>query len=182
MSGNTSGQEIFSDGYRYAPMMPDFPEISKCKKCGTIVWLNEENEVEYEKGSSYTEAHFLGINDYQEALNYPENNIVENEIKIRRNILWLLNDTDREDKYPDSPNITLDDVKLEDIKRLIDILDYEDFENQILLVELYRYLGEFDKSKKLLSNIYIPDLDLFASQTYTEIENKNTKVFKLKID
>ena len=178
LSGNDFGEEVYSDGYRYAPMMPDFPEISKCGKCGTIVWLNDKNEVEYKKGRSCNGAKFMKVDDYIEALSYPENNIIENEIKLRRYILWLLNDGDRGENY-NSEFEDYGDLRYENIKRLIDILDYEDFENQILLVELYRNLGEFEKSKKVLDDIFIPDLYLFAKKTYTEIENKNTKVFRI---
>jgi len=178
LSGNTLGEEIYSDGFSYAPMLEQFPEISRCGKCGTIVWLHEENEVEYEEGGNYTDAKFLSIRDYLEALENEENKIVEKEIIIRRYMLWLFNHDDRSTKYHN--NESSGTSREHNVKRLIEILDHENFEHQLLLVELYRYLGDFEKSKKLIGDIYIPDLELYAQKAYKEIENKKTKVFRLK--
>ncbi|MDZ7740205.1 MAG: hypothetical protein U5Q03_00130 [Bacteroidota bacterium] len=45
MSGNTLHAKIYSDGYRYAPHLPKFPEISICPKCESFFWLNNESEI-----------------------------------------------------------------------------------------------------------------------------------------
>ncbi len=39
-SGNTFGAEQYSDGKMIAPMLPEYPNLTKCEECGTIVMLS----------------------------------------------------------------------------------------------------------------------------------------------
>ena len=39
MSGNTFGAHLYSDGKREAPMLPEFPAISRYRKCNLVFWL-----------------------------------------------------------------------------------------------------------------------------------------------
>ena len=41
ISGNTYGAKLYSDGKRVAPMMPEFPDLTKCKKCNAILSKNK---------------------------------------------------------------------------------------------------------------------------------------------
>jgi len=54
LSGNTFGAKCFSDGKRTAPMLPEFPAIVKCGKCGGFFWLEngEKDESLLEHGLS----------------------------------------------------------------------------------------------------------------------------------
>ena len=45
MSGNTFGAKLFSDGKRITPMLPEFPNLTKCKKCNRFIWVNKLQEV-----------------------------------------------------------------------------------------------------------------------------------------
>lgn len=45
ISGNTFGARFFSDGKMAAPMLPEFPNLTKCRKCETIVMLSRLDEV-----------------------------------------------------------------------------------------------------------------------------------------
>lgn len=40
-SGNTFIATVYSDGKMIAPMLPEFPNLTKCKKCNSIVWLSD---------------------------------------------------------------------------------------------------------------------------------------------
>ncbi len=83
LSGNTIGAKIYSDGKRIAPMLPDFPDLTKCKKCETIFWLNILRKIgRYEWGDKMNskwakadDADFLDIEDYFRAL---DDNVAEN--------------------------------------------------------------------------------------------------------
>ena len=44
-SGNTFGSTLYSDGKMIAPMLPEFPNLTKCTKCDTILWLSEMKEI-----------------------------------------------------------------------------------------------------------------------------------------
>ena len=39
LSGNTFGARVYSDGKMVAPMLPEYPNLTKCGGCGTIVML-----------------------------------------------------------------------------------------------------------------------------------------------
>lgn len=39
-SGNTFGAKVYSDGKMFAPMLPEYPNITKCGGCGTILMLS----------------------------------------------------------------------------------------------------------------------------------------------
>jgi len=49
ISGNSSGEILYSDGKSKALMNPDFPLIEKCKNCGKFFWLDYENQIEINK-------------------------------------------------------------------------------------------------------------------------------------
>ncbi|MCL2039289.1 MAG: hypothetical protein FWG85_02540 [Bacteroidetes bacterium] len=44
-SGNNLGATHYSDGKTILPMLPQFPNLTKCKKCNTILWLNFMEEI-----------------------------------------------------------------------------------------------------------------------------------------
>ena len=104
MSGNTFGAKVFSDGKRIAPMLPDFPDLTKCKKCDTIFWLSKLKELgTYEWGDQENldwqnadEADFLGIEDYFKALDKGLALKRKEEITVRNQIWWAYNDRIRE--------------------------------------------------------------------------------------
>lgn len=102
-SGNTFGSRMFSDGKRIAPMLPEFPNLTKCMRCGTIMWLSKMKETEiYSWGSrrpffgerSY-EAEFLDIDDYFRALYEGHAENMKEELYIRQQIWWAYNDRTR---------------------------------------------------------------------------------------
>jgi hypothetical protein len=45
-SGNTLGAKLYSDGKQIAPMLPDFPNLTKCKKCDNIFYVNDLKKLE----------------------------------------------------------------------------------------------------------------------------------------
>ena len=44
-SGNTFGAVLYSDGKTDAPMLPRFPDLTKCRQCQTIFWLSKTKEI-----------------------------------------------------------------------------------------------------------------------------------------
>ena len=99
-SGNTIGAKLYSDGKTIAPMLPQFPNLTKCKKCNHIFWLSKNKEIgcynDFEEKllewRNADVAEFLTIDEYFSAL---ELNIAENiseERYIRQRIWWAYND------------------------------------------------------------------------------------------
>jgi hypothetical protein len=186
MSGNTFGAKIFSDGKRIAPMLPEFPNLTKCKKCETIFWLSKLKEIEtYEwddqKNTEWQkadEADFLEIEDYYNAI---KNGIAENkeeEINIRRLIWWTYNDRIRKGQ-----NIFNDEKDelcwLENIKRLKTLLDQSDINQRIMIAEINRNLGDFENCVSIVQSIVDNDLNWLKEKFLNECKRKNKWVIEL---
>jgi hypothetical protein len=90
VSGNTCYALHYSDGKMIAPMLPDFPNLTKCKKCDAIFWLSNLKKV----GASWREddlkeewanaeyADFLNIKDLFIVLEMIDNPEKEKFIRI----------------------------------------------------------------------------------------------------
>lgn len=184
MSGNTIGALIFSDGKRIAPMLPEFPDLTICKKCDHIFWLSKLKEIgSFNWGQNFQEqnvddAEFLTIDEYFRALELGVPDNIEEEIFIRQRILWTFNDRVRDgEKLFNSEN---DNAKWKsNIDRLITILDKDEIDNKIMIAELNRALGNFDKCLTIIDGIEIPELDWLKEAFRKECNNKNQKVFQL---
>ena len=139
ISGNNMGAKLYSDGKQIAPMQIEFPVISKCSKCNTIFWL--ENEIEIQKHVDSEEVEFLSISDYQTALKNKLFRSKEEEIYLRKGIIWGFNDRIRNgDTLLDSESEK--EIWTDNIQKLISLLDQNDLEDKLLIIELLRISWE----------------------------------------
>lgn len=186
-SGNTIGASLFSDGKQIAPMLPDFPNLTKCKKCDTIFWLSEMKEIgvcdamkeewkpEWENVNS---AEFLGVTDLFRSLEMDTvKNDKEKEKNVRIQIWWTFNDRIRERK---NIFVQKDDEVLwkQNCQRLIELIDTKDVNQKIMTAELYRNLGEFDLCMELI-NTLDNKFDWVIEQFKVECENKNKLLIQI---
>lgn len=176
VSGNTFGLKQFSDGKKIAPMLPEFPAISKCSKCKTIFWLNKE--IENTKFNNSEKAEFLGLLDYLSLLENKIYRSKDDEIFIRKRILWQFNDRIRNDKSLFNTEAK-ESIWQENNNRLIEILDPNNINDEILTIEIYRYFGDFQKCKEIMLTINNPDLIWLLEAFEKEINTKNRSVFQL---
>jgi hypothetical protein len=186
MSGNTFGAKLFSDGKRIAPMLPDFPNLTKCKKCETIFWLSKLKEIgTYEWNSQKNEewqradnADFPEIGDYYNAINSGIAENKEEEINIRHLIWWAYNDRIRKGQ-----NIFSDEkdelLWLENIKRLKTLLDESDINQRIMIAEINRNLGDFENCISLIQTIENGELNWLKEKFINECNRKNKWVIEL---
>jgi hypothetical protein len=197
MSGNTFGARIFSDGKRIAPMLPEYPNLTKCKKCDRIFWLSKLKEIgtfcwddfpcwlDGSGGNPKTltwrnadSATFLNIDDYQKAI---EMGLIENvaeEIMIRQNIWWAYNDRIR-----DGQNIFTNDEDEErwkdNINLLMNLLDQSDINQRIMVADIYRNLGDFESCIHLIRSIDSIEHYWLKEQFENECKNKNRWVVEI---
>lgn len=178
-SGNTLGARTYSDGKMEAPMLPEYPNITSCGECGTIVMLNrleslsEEALCQSQEGGSlislwrklkslifgtvrpahhYYECQPLTINDLNRAIDvFPEE-----ELSIRLRIWRIFNNEVR--PYAD--------LHLEHISAIGNLLDSKEYQSnclallsllnknnpqeRIVLAELNRNLGNFTECMELI--------------------------------
>ena len=185
-SGNTFGGKLFSDGKRIAPMLPEFPDLTKCKKCNTIFWLSKLKEIgtyewEDEENPEWQiadNAEFLNVDDYIVAI---KTGIAENEeekLIIRRNIWWAYNDRVRNNHT--MFNDKEDELNWEiNTKALMSLLDQTDMNQIIMIAELNRNLGNFEKCISTIKSIDDDELNWLQEKFLTECERKNKHVIEL---
>lgn len=186
ISGNTFGATIYSDGKTIAPMLQEFPNLTKCKKCETILWLSklkeigiyEWNSVENLKLQHADRAEFLEIEDYYIALN---KGIAENhdeELMIRQQIWWAYND-----KIRQGQKIFIDEKDelrwKENVEKLRTLFDPSDINQKIMIAEINRNLGDFESCIGIIQGIENDDLKWLKEKFLNECKRKNKWVIEL---
>ena len=193
MSGNTMGARLFSDGKMYAPMLPEYPTFTKCKKCNNFLWLNrmtelgqiglggskEMNEFVRRLPQFPDKAEFPSIAEYFEALDRKVYDNRQDEIFIRMRIWWAFNDRGRGggDLFREED----DEIKyLDNIASLINLIDGENLDQKVSLAELYRNIGDFSMCTEIIEGIEDAEMSWLKIAFLTECERKNKLVFRLR--
>jgi hypothetical protein len=181
ISGNTIGAQLWSDCKNIAPMMPDFPKLTVCKKCDQFFWVKDAKEVETvtdrndlrEKWRDLSFVEFPTFFQYFKALK-----LIPDELFIRVNIWRSFNDFFR-DKKEDQITSEMKQMNTENLIALLIMLDDTDNNELLMKVEVFRNLGEFEVSKELLNRMEDPNLDWVKNKLLGEINRKNKKVIQL---
>jgi len=188
LSGNTFSEKLYSDGKSIAPMLPEFPAITICSRCKNIFWLDKAKEIgSYnilrpldEEWSDAEEATFLSIDEYLLALDNKLAGNVEEELYIRLRIWWGFNDRVRNGEELFN-NENEKSNWLNNSDRLLELLDYNDVNERIMIADLNRNTGNFKKCLEIINSIESNDLNWLKSAFVKECMNENKKVFLLEI-
>lgn len=183
MSGNTIGAKVFSDGKSIAPMLPEFPNLTKCKKCDKINWLSKLKEIgtykffpENLEWLNADEVKFLEIDEYFDALKIAINS--EEELYIRQRIWWTYNDRIRQGQ--NIFNDEVDEIRWkENVNNLINLFDKSDINQKIMIAEIYRNLGEFENCIKVIESIDKEEFIWLKEKFVNESNRKNRWVVQL---
>lgn len=188
MSGNTLGAKLYSDGKMIARMLPEFPNLTKCSKCGCFLIINNLESVgtcdrgeKCEEFKGADEVEFLSLDDLLKVLDTDLAKVKENEKLIRRSIWWAYNDRVRSD---DELFVNSEDeiIWKNNCLRLVALLNKEDINEKIMTAELYRNLGEFDECMNLINEIKGSDRAYMIKKIFrAECEKKNRLVIRLFI-
>lgn len=185
LSGNTFGSILYSDGKRISPMLPEFPDLTKCKKCGTLFWLSKLKETgSYEWGGSKKKewlsaehAEFPAIADLMKSLDIGIAENKKEEIFIRIHIWWAYNDRVRagEEMF-----INDDDESdwRKNLTSLLTLFDQSDVNQLLMSAEIYRNLGDFSNCEKLIAGLN-EKLAQIKEVLQKECARKNKLVVKL---
>jgi hypothetical protein len=186
ISGNTFNSRLYSDGKRISPMLPEFPDLTKCAKCDSILWLRKLKAVGKQKlgdknnlqWQNADEARFLTVNDCFVALN---NGLVENDsdaLFVRRNIWWAYNDRERNgENLFENGN---DEIRWrENCTELIKLLDQSDLNQRIMIAEIKRNLGDFEGCLEIVKRIEDEELNWLKDIFIMECGKGNRSVIKV---
>ena len=117
------------------------------------------------------------IDYYSKLLNKGFANSEEREIFLRLSLLRALNDTVRYKNEKISEDLI--DIFKSNLLRTIEIYKPWIEEEHLLLIEMYRELGRFEKAKELLKKINWSDDNFSFLQIENAIINKKSTVIKL---
>ncbi len=185
-SGNTFGATIYSDGKTIAPMMPEFADLSKCKSCKHIFWVTKAKEIAEHYphmvntlNLEWQNAHMLGfltINEYFRALDQGLVTTSEEELYIRKQILWAFNDRVRKGKA--LFRAKKDPFRWEEnLDKLLNLLSPDDVDQKIMIAEIYRYKGDFKKCLELIGSIKQSEYSWIKAPFRQACRNKNRELF-----
>jgi len=182
LSGNTFGSTLYSDGKTIAPMLPKFPNLTKCIKCDTILWLSEMevlgfcNAWDENLDKEWNNAEYVDFLDISDLVRFLELDTVQNnrekELIVRQEIWWTFNDRVRAGKKIFAKE-TDELLWKQNCQRFLELLDTTDINERVMAAELYRNLGEFDKCMEILSTLG-NEFDWIVEKFKIECEKHNT--------
>ena len=178
LSGNTFGSTYFSDGKVISPMLPDYPDIVKCKKCKTFFWLEDKNHIDYCDGfADFDGFHvqFLDTDEYFEALNAGIARNKKEELYLRKYLWWSFNDRTRNGK-----DLFLTESEKEIYEaNCVKLMALFGNKEQTLVAELYRNLGNFTECIDTLESIKSKNIIWLKNILKNECFKENTLVIEL---
>ena len=181
ISGNTFGAELWSDGKRIAPMLPEYPSFVKCRECGSFFFTKEKDEQDKfswsDKGKDkWPDIDFFEFPSFLEYFEALGTDI--DELYIRHMAFKSYNDYIRNNRAQD---ITMDmrDLYFDNLKSLLYLFSDEEPDEIFSLIEINRQLGRFEKCIELLDKIDDKEGGELKRLFAQEIEKKNTRLFRL---
>lgn len=207
LSGNNIGAKIYSDGKQIAPMLPEFPELTKCFKCKKIFFLSEAEEIgtcfcytyghqdlfdinngkivrcrrpyyQFTPWGKVQIAQHLKIKDYFKALDTGIAKNKKEELFIRVKIWHSYNDRIRNGKKL----FTNENDELmwrNNCNSLISLLEPSKLEQKIMIAELKRNLGDFDGCIKIINKIDNENYNWIKGKIIEACEQRNKYVILL---
>jgi hypothetical protein len=181
ISGNTFGSQLWSDGKKISPMMPDFPSLVLCKKCDQFYWVRKELQVEEVRDHRELETKYRDI-DYVEFPTFHQYfkvlETIPAERYIRLKIWWAFNDYFR-NGHQNKITPEMQKLNTENLIALLKILNEADDNDLLMKTEIFRQLGFFDESKQLLYRMNNKDLTWVKERLLVKIGNHSEHVFQL---
>lgn len=205
VSGNTFGAKVYSDGKRIAPMLPDFPNLTKCVKCNTFLWLSKLKDLirmehrssllkkldklgkrlgfsrsknqDYGYWNNEVYAEFLSIEDGFKAISLNFARDDQERKHIREHIWQSYNDRKRDGiAMFDDEN---DRKRWENnCKELLSLLDLAASTEKIMIAEIHRNLGRFEDCKTIIQSLD-SEFDWLKEKLIAECNDSNPWVVQL---
>lgn len=178
LSGNTFGAEQWSDAKQIAPMLPRVSPVQKCPECGRYYLMSRLSEKFQRTGDSYSfETGWLNFSEALEAISEIES-LTEGELSTLGIVtVWAYNDIIREGGEPN------DTQRREFVSCVTKLLENKNLfaDNEILLAELNREIGNYDEAISILSDYRANDeyVDGIVQAILNKAKEKDSKVFKI---
>lgn len=181
ISGNTFRVELWSDGKKKFPMLPEFPHLVRCRKCKSFFFTREKDAIGQYTWSDQETDKWPDVDffDFPSFLEYFEALGTEiDELYIRHKAFQSYNDYFRNNREHE---ITMEmrDLYFDNLKSLLYLFSDEEPDEIFTLIEINRQLGRFDKCRELLDRICEKNAEELKRLFAAEVEKKNTRLFRL---
>jgi hypothetical protein len=179
-----TGAVSWTDGCQEMPMTPVQPNLSRCRKCGKLMWVSEcapvgliesgdEPKPEHAEWKELPYLEPADEADYLEAIKSGMAQHPEQETELRVFAWWRANDKVRRSeapgRYPKSPEA------VENLERLVELLKDGEHEFVLFRAEALRQLGRFDEARESLNGL-CSDYALARERVASLIEEKSRDV------
>lgn len=186
-SGNTFGARYWTDGKRFAPMLPDQPWLVKCPHCTKFIWIDEQKYVgkvnPFEFTKSFQSAKFSDDLSFEDYIDYLSAGVEpgKKERYVRQRTWWAGNDSRRgnwwdPENVPDEKNqnkpFTEDETN--NLLFLLETLNEEYDSDRLMKAEAYRELGMFSRAEALLEILF--DKDIIEAAEFIRHLNQNRNI------
>ena len=179
LSGNTFGAKLYSDCYRYAPMLPAPIELELCTECHRFNWLRDLTEIEnLSPEAKVQDAIRMDISTTIKAIDESCYTELGQEVYLRTQLWWAFNDRVREGK-PLFEHTNEEQIWADNLFKFLELLKREIIDHLIMEIEIQRNFGNFEEALRLLATVS-KDYKSIADQFEHHILMKYKLVFKLE--
>ena len=199
-SGNTFGSTLWSDGYRYSPMLEPSVPVIQCDDCSRIFLKWKAEEV----GQYFHSARDIGFDvpdkesaptewkraprikapkedDFYKAIDEGLSENKQEEKNIRLTAWWQSNDrcrngfslAENKNDFPDP------EEREKNMEKLLELLDRTNPNDQIMAAEILRQLGRFDEALEVLKKLDRDDYGEVLVQLEDFCDDNETSVQRL---
>jgi hypothetical protein len=184
ISGNTFGGIHFSDGQHFYPMLPSHPQLTICDTCNNFFWVKDlestENMRDYQGDDDPPFVRWPEQEEWIRALSQVIFRDPTEEIYIRTHLWWVLNNKFRvEDRIKPANEVFPGKLYEENLFALLRLHMAGKNPDYLLLAEMHRELGFFEKALELLEQIEDGDYKDIVRQISEKALQKNPYMFKL---
>jgi hypothetical protein len=172
-SGNTIGATFWSDGDVDAPMLPEYPRVSRCQACGKFTWISDAPDANDPDASLVSP---LQEEDFLDALDAGLGSNRDRELELRISAWRRGNDQQRSTGVCGRRTARSE----ANIERLYEMLD--PYVEWCTKAEVARQLGRFDLARDVLSLASVhPAEESHHAILMEHIDGRDSRLFELPV-
>ena len=177
LSGNTFGSRLWTDGKRIAPMLPEPPDVVKCRHCSQCYWLHSAKRIgtidrwrtniqpENPDWINAQDVQEPDEHDYYQAIDQGLARNSQQEKKLRILAWWRRNDPWRKAaQNQDRQSGNQPGPWRQNLEALAALLSEDSDNSLIMKAEVFRQLGKFEAAQQLLDRVVSPGLSRLVQQ------------------
>ncbi|HEY1129898.1 MAG TPA: hypothetical protein VGF12_10875 [Roseateles sp.] len=198
-SGNTFGATFWTDGYMVAPMLPQFPAITRCTTDGPFFWVSSAQVVgRFQPGQRHPAppqawldapvVRALTGDEFLQAIAQGLGETADRLSHLRHRVWWEANHAHRRATEVQDPTSESDfppgSATRANLEALLASLEESDPEQLLTKIEALRELARFDEADRLLASAALQDgpLQPWVRLIRERVRLRDARVTRLKTE